>query len=228
MLMRVIEAVLVEPVGCLAEFAHQDFVDIAAQVFHRPDGPIVSGSAAYWRLLDDMAGNLSGVGHTAQAEIERGEIRAVDGATLYEDVVPSLSELKSLGLQLIVASSLSAGAVTRFLETHALGEFFSAVCTRDTAGGVKDVPLVSALQRWSLDPTRVMFITDTAEGLHTAKRVGVNAILMMNDPDEAMKLTELDPAGGIVSLHELPDFVRLVLAENGQAAWAPPHSERRT
>jgi hypothetical protein len=35
---------------------------------------------------------------------------------------------------------------------------------------------------------------------------------MMNDPDEAMRLTALDPAGGIVSLHELPDFVRLLLA----------------
>ena len=28
--------------------------------------------------------------------------------------------------------------------------------------------------------------------------------------DEAMRLTALDPAGGIVSLHELPDFVRFV------------------
>jgi hypothetical protein len=36
----------------------------------------------------------------------------------------------------------------------------------------------------------------------------VKAILMMNDPDEAMKLTTPGPTGGIVSLHELPDFVR--------------------
>jgi hypothetical protein len=47
--------------------------------------------------------------------------------------------------------------------------------------------------------------------------VGVNAILMMNDPDEAMKLTAHEPAGGIVSLHELPDFVRLVAAENARS-----------
>jgi hypothetical protein len=37
---------------------------------------------------------------------------------------------------------------------------------------------------------------------------------MMNDPDEARRLAMHDPAGGIVSLHELPDFVRLVAAEN--------------
>jgi hypothetical protein len=35
---------------------------------------------------------------------------------------------------------------------------------------------------------------------------------MMNDPDEAMRLAEYNPAG-IVSLHELPDFIRLVGSE---------------
>jgi phosphoglycolate phosphatase-like HAD superfamily hydrolase len=76
------------------------------------------------------------------------------------------------------------------------------------------VPLAKALADRGLDPARVMFVTDTADGLETAKQVGVNSVLMMNDPDEAMKLTEHNPAGGIVSLHELPDFVRLVSAEN--------------
>jgi hypothetical protein len=37
-------------------------------------------------------------------------------------------------------------------------------------------------------------------------------ILMMNDPDEAMRLTACKRAGGIVSPHELPDFVRFVAA----------------
>ncbi len=49
-----------------------------------------------------------------------------------------------------------------------------------------------------------------------ARAAGVHPILMMNDPDEAMRLTSLNPAGGIVSLHELPDFVRFLLA-NRQA-----------
>jgi hypothetical protein len=37
---------------------------------------------------------------------------------------------------------------------------------------------------------------------------------MMNDPDEAMRLAMRNPAGGVVSLHELPDFIRLVADEN--------------
>jgi phosphoglycolate phosphatase-like HAD superfamily hydrolase len=66
-----------------------------------------------------------------------------------------------------------------------------------------------------------MFLADTASGLQAAQQAGVNAILMMNDPDEAMKLTAHHPAGGIVSLHELPDFVRLVAAENARAVKSP-------
>ena len=59
-----------------------------------------------------------------------------------------------------------------------------------------------------------MFLADTAEGFKVAKRVGVNTILMMNDPDEARRLALEEPAGGIVSLYELPDFLRLVTAQN--------------
>ena len=61
-----------------------------------------------------------------------------------------------------------------------------------------------------------MFLTDTAEGLQIANALGLNSILMMNDPDEAMRLAAQDPSGGIVSLHELPDFIRLVAAENAR------------
>lgn len=35
-------------------------------------------------------------------------------------------------------------------------------------------------------------------------------ILMMNDPGEARRLAMREPAGGIVSLHELPDFIRFL------------------
>jgi hypothetical protein len=59
-----------------------------------------------------------------------------------------------------------------------------------------------------------MFLTDTAEGLKAAKSGGFSAVLMMNDPDEAKRLAMQGPAGGIISLLELPDFVRLVAARN--------------
>jgi hypothetical protein len=58
-----------------------------------------------------------------------------------------------------------------------------------------------------------MFLTDTLEGIKTARSVGVHPILMMNDPDEAQRLAMHNPTGGIISLHEMPDFIRLIAAQ---------------
>jgi phosphoglycolate phosphatase-like HAD superfamily hydrolase len=211
--MNPIEAILFEPVGSLAEFAPQEFSAIAERVFCRPPASGRSGSEAYWDVLKLMAG---GPQLTAEerALVQDYEIQAVDKVQAYEDVAPALLELKDLGVESIVASSMSAAAVTRFLERFSLTSFFTGIWSRDTAGGVKEGPLLKAVTSRQVKPDQVLFITDTADGLQTGKHVGVNAILMMNDPDEAMKLTAHEPAGGIVSMHELPDFVRLVAAEN--------------
>jgi hypothetical protein len=62
-----------------------------------------------------------------------------------------------------------------------------------------------------------MFLTDTVEGIKVARSVGVHPILMMNDPDEAQRLAMHNPAGGVISLHEMPDFIRLIAAQNQRA-----------
>ena len=99
---------------------------------------------------------------------------------LYEDAAPALAELDALGVKLIAVPSVTEAELTK------------------------------AVTEASLSADRVVCLTDTEQGLRAARAAGVNPILMMNDPDEAMRLTSLNPAGGIVSLHELPDFVRLV------------------
>ena len=204
--MQIIEAILLEPVGCLAEFPAQPFNEIAAQCFGRKNKPSKSGSRSYWHVLNLMeaAGNRSA---------EALELQAVEEASPYEDVIPALTELKAMGIQLFLASSLSTAAIARFVEKSGVQEFFSAIWTRDNAG-IKAVPLRSAIAAASLNPEHVMYLTDTAEGLKVANNVGLISVLMMNDPDEARRLTTHEPAGGIVSLHELPDFIRLVAAEN--------------
>jgi FMN phosphatase YigB (HAD superfamily) len=117
---------------------------------------------------------------------------AVAGAEIYEDVIPALGELKSMGIQLSLAPSVSEAAAECFLEERGLRDFFSRICR--------------------VRPENTIYVTATAEGLQRARSLGVRAVLMMNDPDEAMRLTAQNPAGGIVSLRELPDFVRLVAA----------------
>jgi len=206
--MQTAEAILFEPVGCLAEFPAEPFLEIAARLSGRKKQASRSGSRSYWHLLNWM--ELSG-----SDSIEALEVEAVDGASVYEDVLPALSELKAMGIQLFIASSLSNVAIARFLARRCPHEF-DAVWNRDNAQGIKAAPLRCALASASLEPRRSMFLTDTAEGLKVAESVGANSILMMNDPDESRRLAMHNPAGGIVSLHEMPDFIRLIRAENAR------------
>ncbi len=134
--------------------------------------------------------------------------------TSFPRLVPGLAELESMGIRLFVASSLSRKAAAWFIERNSLGEFLSGVRTRDEAGGVKSAPLLNALVGASLPREKTMFLTDTVEGIKVARSVGVHPILMMNDPDEAQRLALHNPAGGVVSLHEMPDFIRLIAAQN--------------
>jgi beta-phosphoglucomutase-like phosphatase (HAD superfamily) len=208
--MQIVKAVLFEPVGCLAEFPAEEFDAIAARVFHMHGSPTESGSEAYWHLLDliETAGNKL---NASEAQIaEALELHAVDRVEVYEDVSSALSELKAMSIELIIASSLSTAAVSRFLNRFSLKDFFSAVWTRETAGGVKAAPLAKAIESASLPLQHILTLVDTAGGLAVAKEVGTNSMLMINDYDQGRRLAMHAPTGGIISLQELPDLVRLV------------------
>lgn len=207
--MQTIQAILFEPVGCLAEFPIEPFHEIAVRHFGRDPKKAAAKSAsrAYWHAL-----NLMEAGDSYDFEaIAALELQAVEQAQIYEDVSPALEELKSLGVELILASSLSRTATARFAQRC---NFFTGVHDRDSANGVKAAPLNAALAHLQLAADGVMYLTDTATGVETARLVGIHPILMMNDPDEAKRLAMQHPAGGVVSLSELADFVRLLAARD--------------
>jgi phosphoglycolate phosphatase-like HAD superfamily hydrolase len=210
--MQSIGGILFEPVGCLAEFPSEPFLELAFQLFGRPKKASQSGNRSYWHLLNLIEAAGRELDESQKRMAEAFEIQAVDSADVYEDVSPALAELTTIGVKLFIASSLSGAAIARFLERNVVNEFFSGVWSRDHAGGVKAAPLRAAIDCTSFKPEQVMFLADTLEGLKVAKSVGVNSILMMNDPDEAKRLALHNPSGGIVSLHELPDFIRLLAA----------------
>lgn len=212
--MQTIEALLLEPVGCLAEFPSAPFHEIAVRVFRRKRKASPSASRTYWHLLNLIDAAKKPLDAKMKSIAETLEVEAVDAASIYEDVVPALAELKSMGIRLFVATSLSRRAATRFIERNSIAEFLSGVYTRDDAGGVKTAPLLSVLGGASLSPEKTMFLTDSSEGIKVARSLGVLPILMMNDPDEALRLALHNPAGGIISLHEMPDFLRLIVAQN--------------
>jgi len=207
--MEQLKAILFEPVGCLAEFPPKPFHQIAVNLYGRKGKASRSGSRSYWHLLNLMEAS-GGSG------LEALEVQAVDEASIYEDVTAALSELKAMGVRCFLVSSLSSAAIERFLEK--CPHEFDAVWTRNNSGGIKAAPLAHAIEAASVAPENAMFLTDTVEGLNVAKSLGINSVLMMNDPDEARRLAMHNPAGGIVSLHELPDFIRLVAAKNARRA----------
>jgi phosphoglycolate phosphatase-like HAD superfamily hydrolase len=190
---------------------------MAVRLFGRKRKAGASASQAYWYLLNLIDAAKTPFDAEKKSVAEELEVEAVGAASIYEDVAPALADLKSMGIRLFVASSLSHRAASRFIERNALGEFFSGVRTRDDAGGVKSAPLLSALASASLPREKTMFLTDTVEGIKVARSVGVHPILMMNDPDEAQRLAMHNPAGGVISLHEMPDFIRLIAAQNQRA-----------
>ncbi len=215
--MQAIEGIFFEPVGCLAEFPSGPFLEAAFRLFGRKRKTSQSGSRSYWHLLNLVQSTNKKLEGSERELVEALELQAVAAANVYEDVVPALSELKTMGIRLFIASSLSSAATTCFLDRHSLNDFFSAVWNRENAGGVKAAPLEAAIAGASLNPDQVMFLADTLGGLKIAQTVGAHSILMMNDPDEARRLAMHNPSGGIVSLHELPDFIRLVAAENSRS-----------
>jgi beta-phosphoglucomutase-like phosphatase (HAD superfamily) len=213
-----IEAIFFEPVGCLAEFPSRQFLQIAVQLFGRKRKASQSGSRSYWHLLNLLQAAGKSWSESERQFVESLELEAAREAGTFEDVVPAIGELKSMGVRLFITSSLSAAAITLFLEQFCLTGFFSTVWDRDNSGGVKAAPLAAAIASASLRPENALYLTDTLEGMMVSKSLGVHSILMMNDPDEARRLAMHKPTGGVVSLQELPDLIRLVAAENAVRA----------
>lgn len=96
---------------------------------------------------------------------------------------------------------------------------FEPGCLADSQGTFEDVtPAFTELKAMGIqlhtaaEPDQTLYVTDNAEGLAKAKAAGMIPILLMHDPDEAMRLVANNPAGGVVSLLELPDFIRFVAA----------------
>jgi FMN phosphatase YigB (HAD superfamily) len=220
LIVETIKALLIDPVGCLAEFRPDEFNSAAADLFSADENPEANGSQAYWRLLGLMAERP--VPAESLARLQELELRAVEHADLYEDVHPALAAVGSLGVAVFMVSSLSRPAVAHFIARHGLADLLAGAVTRDEAGGVMGKVLRAALDQTGVDPARVMALADTARALEAAKQLGLNAMLMINDYDEGRALAERNPSGGIVSLAGLAPALRLIEQRSGMRAPARP------
>jgi beta-phosphoglucomutase-like phosphatase (HAD superfamily) len=220
LIVEIIKAVLLEPVGCLAEFRTEEFNNAASDLFGASHDTEATGSQAYWRLLGLM--EKGAVAGENLLRLQTLELQAVEHAEIYEDVRFCLEELKSLGVAAFLVTSLSRAAMARFIERHGLADLIAGSVARDEAGGVMAKVLRLAIDQTGLDPAHVMALADTAPALELTKRLGLNAMLMINDYDEGRALAERNPAGGIVSLAELADALRLIEQRSGIRAPSRP------
>jgi len=213
-----IKAVLFEPVGCLAEFRADELDKACAELFAAAPDATASGSQAYWRLLGLLAQRYGAVSKTEWERLQAFELEACEHADLYPDVRACLEELKQIGVAAYIVSSLSRAAVERFIARFSLADLFAGVVAREDAQGVMEAPLRRAIAETRLDPARLMVLVETAEAIAVANSLRLNAMLMINDYDEGRVLAERSPAGGLVSLAELPDALRLIEQRAGLTA----------
>lgn len=100
---------------------------------------------------------------------------------------------------------------------------FEPSCLADAEGRYEDVhPAFAQLTSMGIrlqtaeDPAETMYVTDNAAGLEKARASGMIPILLMHNPEEAMHLVlNNKPEGAVVSLLELPDFIRLLAIRGG-------------
>ena len=218
--MDTIKAVLFEPVGCLAEFRADAFNKASADLFAATPDDAASGSQAYWRLLGLLAPRCAALSQAEWDQLQGFELEACEHTDLYPDVRACLEELKQIGVSAYIVSSLSRAAVDRFIARFSLADLLTGVVARDDAQGVMDAPLRHAIAQTKLEPARLMVLVETAEAIAVANSLRLNAMLMINDYDEGRLLAERSPAGGLVSLAELPDALRLIEQRAGLATQA--------
>src|SRR5437773_10639329 len=166
--MQTIHGILFEPVGCLAEFSPEPFNEMAILVSGRESKASRSASSTYWHLLNLMETTGMRLSESEIAQIEDLELQAVETASVYEDVVPALSELGAMRINLVMASSLSRAAAARFIERAGLDGLFTVVSSRDRAEEVRGVPLRQALNTAGLEPGHGMVITDRGDWFQVA------------------------------------------------------------
>jgi len=216
-----IQAVLFEPVGCLAEFAAAEFDAARALLAGADAGAVESasaGSGAYWQLMGLLEPRYGDLARPLAARLEELEVAAAARAELYEDVTAALEGLRGCGVGAYLVSSLSRAAVERFMARFSLADLFAGSIAREDANGVMARPLRHAVDRLALDPARTIYLVDNAAALEMTKGQGINALLMINDYDEGRALAERHPAGGLVSLAELADALRLIEQRSGLSA----------
>ena len=153
--------------------------EIAHYLSHHMDGGDREGLE---RLRDDCAAVMHealGIHGLERAEVRRAMIESLEFA-VFPDVAPSLRELRSRGLRLVVASNWDC-SLPEWLEGAGLGQLVDGVASSAVVGEAKPSPAVfeAALSLAGVGPAEALHVGDSVDSdIAGARAAGIRAVLV--------------------------------------------------
>jgi len=135
----------------------------------------------YQYLLEACPESLTIEDIKRQSSEQHGQL--MKNKSLRPGVLSYLETATQLGLKLGIASSSHLDWVSRFLEEHQIGHYFSCICTADLVEKVKPDPTLYrlALEKLDLSPQHAIAFEDSAHGATAAHVAGLHTVIVPNE-----------------------------------------------
>jgi phosphoglycolate phosphatase len=195
------------------DFIVWSFVEAGRRVGVRVDPDLVRGFIGY--PLDEVVSRVLGSGLSPGVveeflSVRRSLIREHwrSRVRLFPDVIPALSELRSMGFKLAVASSSVLGRIVEFLEYLGVIEYFQYISGVEP--GVRGKPysdvITRVLEGLRVDPAEAVYVGDRLVDCTASRSAGVDFILV--DRSGREKPLDCTPIETVRSLIEIPRVLK--------------------
>ena len=121
-------------------------------------------------------------------------LHRLDTIPANDGLISLLSQIKSAGLKLAVATSSSPEIANLLLNKCGIASFFDAIVTTTEAGKSKPSPDVYLLaaQKIGVSPEYCIVFEDSPNGLSAAKSAGMFCVVIQSDSELIQKLSKAD------------------------------------
>ena len=146
----------------------------------------------------------------AEAEAERAESQALQGAQMHPGVVKMLEAVRDTGWWVVAASDIGKKPVKDFLEGKALAQFMNLVVARSRLDEERTLakrlrPVQSKLKTL----TNSVYFCNSSRDVMEAKAMGMKCFVLPSLAEPFRTLYQAGPNGIILSLDEIPPLLSL-------------------
>ncbi len=130
--------------------------------------------------------------------------------TLFEGIVPLLTQLKMWGHRLAVATGKSRQGLDEALSTDELQALFDSSRTSDqTASKPNPLMLQELMAEFDVLPQRTLMIGDTTHDLHMALNAGCSSVAVSYGAHDQQALLDMNPLFMAHSVVQLGDWLKV-------------------